>query len=165
MIQFVSAISGLFRDLHRRRVFRVAALYIVGAWVVMQAADVLFPALGIPDAAIRALLVAAVIGFPVALVFGWLFDIGPDGIQRTRPASAADLQEPAKLRRSDYLILAALARTYSASIIDMRIAPRRKSIGRRRRKEFHRSSSMPAALHRQGFVRHRKFRVDRRSGI
>ncbi len=109
MIQFVSAISGLFRELHRRRVFRVAALYIVGAWVVMQAADVLFPALGIPDAAIRALLVAAVIGFPVALVFGWLYDIGPDGIQRTRPASAADLQEPAKLRSSDYLILAAFA--------------------------------------------------------
>ena len=70
--------------------FRVAALYIVGAWVVMQAADVLFPALGIPDAAIRALLVAAVIGFPVALVFGWLFDIGPDGIQRCRPAGTGE---------------------------------------------------------------------------
>lgn len=64
--------TSLFRELRRRREFRLAALYIVGAWVIMQAADVLFPACGLAEAGIRALFVAAVIGFPVALVFGRL---------------------------------------------------------------------------------------------
>jgi hypothetical protein len=58
--------TGLFRELRRRRVFRTAAYYIVGAWLVMQVADVLFPGWGLPDAAVNVLFVAAVIGFPLA---------------------------------------------------------------------------------------------------
>ena len=97
----------IFYDLRRRRVFRLAGLYIIGAWVVIEVASVLFPAWSIPDAALRYLFIAAVLLFPVALVFGWIFDITPDGLVRTRPAdeaAPADLS----LKRTDYAILVAL---------------------------------------------------------
>ena len=69
----------------------------------------MFPGFGIPDAAIRGLLWAAVAGFPVALAFGWLFEIGPGGIHRTAPAEAGEAAGPQPLTRRDYLILAAFA--------------------------------------------------------
>jgi TolB-like protein len=90
-------------------VFRTLALYIVAAWVLMQVADVVFPALDIPEQAIRYLLLAAVVGFPVALVFAWLFNITPEGIRRTGrfDGSESDAVEP--LQGRDYAILGALA--------------------------------------------------------
>ncbi|GAB5413539.1 MAG: hypothetical protein Cons2KO_11420 [Congregibacter sp.] len=99
---------GLLAELRRRRVFRTLALYILGAWVLMQVADVLFPAVGIPESAIGLLLIAAVIGFPVAAVFGWFFDITADGIRRTRKASAGDTVESSPLGAADYVLLAGL---------------------------------------------------------
>ena len=70
--------------------FRVAALYIVAAWVVIQVAQVGFPGLGIPEAAIRYVFIGAFVGFPLALIFGWSYDITPRGIVRTPPATAAE---------------------------------------------------------------------------
>jgi TolB-like protein len=103
------AVAHLFREAHRRKVFRTAGLYVVGAWLALQVANTLFPGFGIPDAAIRALFWAAMLGFPVALVFGWLFEIGPWGIRRTLAADAGELDAPPELARRDYLILAAFA--------------------------------------------------------
>jgi TolB-like protein len=99
---------SLLQELRRRRVFRVAGLYVVGVWLLMQAANILFPGWGIPDAAIRYLFWAGLLGFPVALVFGWIFEITPDGIRRTQPAtSAVEVAASMPLRRTDYLILSA----------------------------------------------------------
>ena len=101
------AIGRLFVELRRRRVLRLAALYVVCAWLVLQVADVLFPAWGTPEAAKQYLVIAAVAGFPVALVFSWIFEVTSEGIRRTRPSSAAELAEATPLRRRDYLLLAA----------------------------------------------------------
>jgi len=100
--------TGLFAELRRRRVFRTLALYILAAWGLMQVADVLLPALGLPESSIRYLLFASIAGLPVALVFGWFFDITADGIQRTAPVSGPAV-EPEPLRSVDYLLLGALA--------------------------------------------------------
>jgi len=102
-------LKGFFGELRRRKVFRMAGFYIVGAWLVMQAADVFFPAWDLPDAALNVLLVAAVVGFPLALVFGWFYDVTTHGIVRTPSSDAAGVGEPASLKRTDYLVLAALA--------------------------------------------------------
>lgn len=99
---------SLFAELRRRRVFRTLALYIVGAWGLMQVADVLLPALGLPEDSIRYLLFASIAGFPVALVFGWFFDITANGIHRTRALSDGEAAEPEPLRAADYGLLAAL---------------------------------------------------------
>ena len=89
--------AGLLRELRRRRVFTTAGLYVVGAWLLLQVADVLFPGWGLPDAAINVLFIAAVAGFPLALVFGWFFDITTHGIVRTAGADDANAETPQAL--------------------------------------------------------------------
>lgn len=99
---------SLLKELRRRRVFRVAGLYVVGVWLLMQAANILFPGWGIPDAAIRYLFWAGLLGFPVALAFGWVFDISAAGIRRTQPVgSEEELLRSLPLRPADYVILTA----------------------------------------------------------
>jgi TolB-like protein len=105
----VQAVLRLYREARRRKVFRTGALYVLGAWLMLQVADVLFPAFGVPDAAIQGLVWTAALGFPLALVFGWLYEVGPQGIRRTAPSATGALPEPQPLARRDYLILAAFA--------------------------------------------------------
>jgi hypothetical protein len=78
-----------WQDLRRRHVFRLIGFYIVGAWLVIQVASTLFPAWGIPGTALRYLIVAAVICFPIAVVFSWFYDVTTDGIVRTAPSGDA----------------------------------------------------------------------------
>jgi hypothetical protein len=89
-------------------VFRVVALYIVGAWLLLQFADVTFPGLGIPGTAIRFVIIGVIVGFPIALVFGWMYEITPQGIVRTAPLSETDQGPDLSLRSTDYVILGAL---------------------------------------------------------
>jgi len=103
-----SRLKGFLGELRRRRVFRTGGLYIVGAWLVMQVADVFFPAWGLPDAAINVLLLAASLGFPLALVFGWFYDVTVHGIVRTAATGRDDAAGRPALRRYDYVLLGAL---------------------------------------------------------
>ena len=80
--------KGFLRELNERRVTRVAIAYLVFAWVVLQIADIVLPAMGLPDWAMTVTLVLLVVFFPVALVLSWIFDITPEGIERTdKPAT------------------------------------------------------------------------------
>lgn len=97
-----------WQDLRRRKIYRLIGIYVVSAWLAIQVASTFFPAWSIPDTALRYLIIAAAMGFPVALVFGWFFDITADGIVRTARATDADAAD-LTLRRPDYLILSALA--------------------------------------------------------
>ena len=72
-------------DVKRRRMFSAGALYAVCAWALVQAASIAFPAFGISDSVLRAVLVAAFAGFPVALVLAWVFDVTRHGIRVTEP--------------------------------------------------------------------------------
>ncbi len=69
--------------------FSAGTIYVIVAWAAVQAADIAFPAFGIPDWAMRALLVAAFAGFPVALVLAWVFDFTSHGIRITTPVEGA----------------------------------------------------------------------------
>ena len=93
-------------ECHRRRVFRLAALYIVGAWVVLQVASLAFESWEIPQAVLRHVWLGAIIGFPAALIFGWRFDFVGGRIVRTLDENATN---DLSLRVTDYLILTALA--------------------------------------------------------
>jgi membrane associated rhomboid family serine protease len=83
-------LKNLLGELTRRRVFRMTVIYIVAAWVVVQVASEAFPALNIPEGAIRYVWIAALIGFPVAVLFSWKYDITASGIRRT-PAAHDDV--------------------------------------------------------------------------
>jgi serine/threonine-protein kinase len=99
-------ITELFKEARRRRVFRTLALYVVGAWVALQVADLAFPGLGIAESAIRYVWIACIMGLPVALVFAWRYDIVGGKIIRT-PASGVEVD--LSIGRADYVVLAALA--------------------------------------------------------
>jgi TolB-like protein/Tfp pilus assembly protein PilF len=100
----VNPLGHLLQELNRRRVFRMTALYIVAGWVLVQVASEGFPALNIPEAAIRYVWLAVVAGFPVAVVFSWRYDITTSGIRRT-PAAYEDAATIGRLVRADYFIL------------------------------------------------------------
>ncbi len=99
--------SGLLRELRYRKVFRTAALYVIAAWVILQVADLAFPGLGIPEDAIRFVWTGAFLGFPLALLFGWIYQITPEGIVRTAPLDAGE-ETDVSLKRADYALLTAL---------------------------------------------------------
>lgn len=109
----------LFSELQRRRVFRTAALYIVGAWLVMQVADVVFPALDVPERSMRYVLFGALLGFPAVIVFGWFFDVGTHGISRTQPAGPGEMGASQPLRGADYALLAAFLAVAGAIVYNM----------------------------------------------
>ena len=94
-------------ELRRRRVFQMTAIYIVASWVVVQVASESFPAVNIPEGAIRYVWMAVLIGFPVAALFSWKYDVSAAGIRRT-PNADADGVEGLPLTRVDYGILLAL---------------------------------------------------------
>ncbi|HEV2698247.1 MAG TPA: hypothetical protein VGU90_09665, partial [Terriglobales bacterium] len=74
---------GFFEEVRRRKVYRVAAGYVIGAGGIIQLASAAFPAWELPSWTLRVLIVSLLMGFPVALMLAWAFDITPDGIQVT----------------------------------------------------------------------------------
>lgn len=103
----MSAIWKLVLELRRRRIFRTAGFYIVGAWVFLQVSDLVFPALDISESAIRYVWLGVILVSPLALVFAWFYDISSNGILRTAPADEAT-DTALRLRRNDYFLLIAL---------------------------------------------------------
>src|SRR5210317_466541 len=97
----------VLQELRRRKVLRLAALYIVGAWVVLQVADLAFESWDIASSALRYVWLGAILGFPIALVFGWRYDITTKGVVRTPPPDAGT-QTDLSLQRTDHVILALL---------------------------------------------------------
>jgi TolB-like protein/Flp pilus assembly protein TadD len=74
---------NFFAELKRRNVYKVAIAYAVVAWLLMQIATQVFPFLEIPNWAIRLVIMLIVIGFPIALVIAWAFELTPEGLKRT----------------------------------------------------------------------------------
>src|SRR5881398_3656445 len=91
-----------FAELRRRNVYKVAIAYAVVAWLLMQIATQVFPFLEIPNWAIRLVIMLIVIGFPIALVIAWAFELTPEGLKRTEFAD----ELPKKSARSRVWIYA-----------------------------------------------------------
>ncbi|MGW8268484.1 MAG: tetratricopeptide repeat protein, partial [Longimicrobiales bacterium] len=73
-----SHLKAFLAELKRRKVYRVAAGYCAAAFVVWQAAEIAFPALGLPEAALRLVVVASLLGFPVAVALAWIYEVRPE---------------------------------------------------------------------------------------
>ena len=95
-------------ELRRREVFRTAGVYVVGSWVILQVAALAFQSLEIPDSALIWVWIAIFVGFPLALVFAWRYDLTARGVVRT-PEVEGDASADLSLRSIDYWILASLA--------------------------------------------------------
>ncbi|HEX6559841.1 MAG TPA: hypothetical protein VF021_10275, partial [Longimicrobiales bacterium] len=76
-------LKRIFSELQRRHVGRVAGVYAVVGWVVIQVVATVFPLLSLPDSAARVVVVLIALGFPLAVALAWVFDITPAGLRRT----------------------------------------------------------------------------------
>jgi len=85
----VSASPGLFSELKRRKVVRVAVVYAATAFAVLEAADLLLPRMDVPDWVMNLVVALIVLGFPIALVLGWALELTPEGIKRTEAVTEA----------------------------------------------------------------------------
>ena len=90
-------VKSFFAELKRRKVHRVAIAYAVAAWLLIQIATQVFPFFEIPNWAVRLVVIMLVLGFPIALILSWIFDLTPQGIRRTDEADR-DLAPPAGMR-------------------------------------------------------------------
>jgi hypothetical protein len=73
---------NFFAELKRRNVYKVALAYAIVGWLLVQVATQVFPFFEIPNWAVRLIVLAIIIGFPIALVIAWAFEITPEGIKR-----------------------------------------------------------------------------------
>ncbi len=97
--------NSFLRELKRRRVLHTASLYVVGAWIALQVVEVLSGA-GLPPSTMRNLLILLSVGFPLALVIGWFFDISKEGIVKTGPLR--DGEHLPGLKFIDHILLVGL---------------------------------------------------------
>jgi serine/threonine-protein kinase len=81
-----------FAELKRRHVFRIAAVYGGVGFVIVQAADVFVPALHLPPWILSAVAVLVVLGFPIAVLIAWAFELTPDGLKKTEDATAGEIE-------------------------------------------------------------------------
>ena len=80
--------KNLFAELKRRNVYKVAIAYAVVAWLLIQIATQVLPFFEIPNWAVRFVVLAIIIGFPIALILAWAFELTPEGVKRTEVADA-----------------------------------------------------------------------------
>src|SRR5438034_8473439 len=102
--------SGFFEEVKRRKVYRVAIAYAVGSWALAQGLAQVLPVFEISNSVIRVVIALLLIGFPVALVLAWVFDVTPQGIKAT-PAVAG----PGAHRRRNVIMLVATGMIISAA--------------------------------------------------
>jgi TolB-like protein/cytochrome c-type biogenesis protein CcmH/NrfG len=87
-------IDNFFSELKRRNVYKVAVAYAVVGWLLVQITTQVFPIFEIPNWALRLIVLAIIIGFPIALVLAWAFELTPEGIKRTEEADVAGRKRP-----------------------------------------------------------------------
>src|SRR6266496_4431810 len=75
--------KNFLTELKRRNVYRAAIAYEVGAWFLMQLTTQVFPFFEIPNSAVRFVVIALAVGFPIAMLLSWLYEFTPEGIVRT----------------------------------------------------------------------------------
>ena len=74
-------IENFFTELKRRNVYKVAVAYAVVGWLVIQVTATIVPALHLPDGLTTAVVVLTLVGFPIALVISWAFEMTPEGMK------------------------------------------------------------------------------------
>jgi TolB-like protein len=102
----MSTSTGLWAELKRRNVFRVAAAYVVVGWLILQVAEILLGFTGAPEWVGKALIALLLLGLVPALALAWVFEVGPEGVRRDEGSNARDASPQA--RRLDIITLGAV---------------------------------------------------------
>src|SRR6202165_4178242 len=104
---------SFFSELKRRNVYKVAVAYAVVGWLLVQVATQVFPFFEIPNWAVRLVVLAIVIGFPIALVVAWAFELTPEGLKRTEDV---DLAKQARRKSHAWIYIVIVAAAFSVGL-------------------------------------------------
>ena len=99
---------SFFEELKRRNVVRVGVVYLIAAWLLAQVADLMLESFKAPDWVIQAILVVLIIGFPLALIFAWAFEMTPEGLKKERDVDRSQSISRKTGRKLDRSIIAIL---------------------------------------------------------
>jgi TolB-like protein/Tfp pilus assembly protein PilF len=117
---------NFFSELKRRNVVRMAGLYLIGAWLLVQVAGTVLPMFGAPDWLPRSIVILLAIGFIPALIFSWVFELTPEGLKRDEDVRPEQSIAPQTARRMNRMIIAVLVLALGYFAIDKFVlAPRR----------------------------------------
>jgi TolB-like protein len=114
--------KNFFAELKRRNVYKVAIAYAVVAWLLMQVASQIFPFFEIPNWAVRLVVLLLVIGFPVAVILAWAFELTPEGIKLTESADR-EAAKPSRNKAWIYIIIVAAALSVTVFFVGRYTAP------------------------------------------
>jgi len=103
---------SFWRELRRRHVYRVAVAYAVVGWMLIEVSATVVPALHLSDSLTTIIVVLVALGFPVALILAWAFEMTPEGVRRTEPVDSPQARAPEQHRhvgrRLDFVIIGVL---------------------------------------------------------
>ena len=99
---------SLFEELRRRNVFRVGAAYVITAWLIAQVSELALDAFEAPPWVLKVLLMGLAIGFPIALVFAWAYELTPEGIKREAEVDRSQSITRTTGRKLDRIIIGVL---------------------------------------------------------
>ena len=100
---------SLYHELKRRNVIRVAIAYLAASWLLIEAAETIFPLYGFGDAPARIVVTLLAIGFPLFLVFSWVFEITPEGLKLEKDVKREESIGPKSGKKLDRVIILLLA--------------------------------------------------------
>jgi TolB-like protein/tetratricopeptide (TPR) repeat protein len=118
--------NKLFAELRRRNIFRIAGVYAVVGWIIMQVVSVMTPALNLPDWVDSFFAITLIIGFPITLLLAWAFEMTPEGVKRTEAVADGTSIAPKTGRKLDFAILGGLV-IVGALIIGGRFLPQKSA--------------------------------------
>ena len=115
---------NFFAELKRRNVYKVAVTYAVVAWLLIQVATQVLPIFEIPNWGIRLVVLLIVVGFPIALVIAWAFELTPEGIKRTEDVDPA---LGAQKKSQAWIYVALIAALLSTGLFSLAASPPRRN--------------------------------------
>jgi TolB-like protein len=111
-------LNQLFQELKRRNVFRVAIAYLAVAWLIIQIADVVLDNIAAPDWVMQALMFFLAIGFPIAVLFAWAYEMTPEGIKRESEVDRDTSMTPQTGKKLNRMIIAVLVAAVAVLLVD-----------------------------------------------
>jgi hypothetical protein len=105
-------------ELKRRNVYKVGAAYAIVAWLLMQGADIVSPHLRLPEWTVPLVIILLCIGFPIALLFAWAFELTPDGIKLTKEVPRTESITRLTGKKLNYIVTGLLILAVAYIIFD-----------------------------------------------
>src|SRR5512133_1996521 len=119
------SMKRFFNELKRRNVYKVAVAYAVVSWLLIQIATQVFPFFEVPNWAVRLVVLLLIIGFPIALIIAWAFELTPEGLKRTEVADELP-KKSARSRAWIYVVVIAGAISVGLFFVGRYTAPNKQ---------------------------------------